>query len=225
MLPFDDLIRTHSDFLFFPLTFRIISQTFNWGSWIYFVHILSPWYTLASLIVLRTLARASAECIWFSRDGFLLNFRNADLRLLIAVSHSSLNHGLRLFDLVYILPKCRLMLKWSRHIFSCFKLFRCKPFLGWKKTKRKEAERIKSYPNRHMKSKWRRIDVNTTSSRRINLSTTLFWHRIPVGILMKQVKSQGAHGVLLTSMRRNYVASTSIWRHVDTLNCFTCLSK
>ena len=33
-------------------------------------------------------------------DGFLLNFRNADLRLLIAVLHSSLNHGLRLFDLV-----------------------------------------------------------------------------------------------------------------------------
>ena len=30
----------------------------------------------------------------------LLNFRNADLRLLIAVLHSSLNHGLSLFDLV-----------------------------------------------------------------------------------------------------------------------------
>ena len=55
---------------------------------------------LASLIVLRALARASLECIWFSRDEFLSNFRNADLRLLIAVLHSSLNHGLRLFDLV-----------------------------------------------------------------------------------------------------------------------------
>ena len=31
---------------------------------------------------------------------FLSNFRNADLRLLIAVLHSSLNHGLRLIDLV-----------------------------------------------------------------------------------------------------------------------------
>ena len=30
----------------------------------------------------------------------LIKFRNADLRLLIAVLHSSLNHGLRLFDLV-----------------------------------------------------------------------------------------------------------------------------
>ena len=38
----------------------------------------------------------------FSRDGFLLKFRNADLRLLIAVLHSSLNHGLRLFDLVEV---------------------------------------------------------------------------------------------------------------------------
>ena len=45
---------------------------------------------LASLIVPRALARASLECICFSRDGFLLNFRNADLRLLIAVLHSSL---------------------------------------------------------------------------------------------------------------------------------------
>ena len=54
---------------------------------------------MASLIVLRALARANLECIWFSRDGFLLNFRNADLRLLIAVLHS-LYHGLRLFDLV-----------------------------------------------------------------------------------------------------------------------------
>ena len=41
--------------------------------------------------------------VWYAYDfyeGFLLNFRSADLRLLIAVLHSSLNHGLRLFDLV-----------------------------------------------------------------------------------------------------------------------------
>ena len=55
---------------------------------------------LTSLIVLRALARASLVCVLFSRDGFLLNFRNADLRLLIAVLLSSLNHGLRVFDLV-----------------------------------------------------------------------------------------------------------------------------
>ena len=101
MLPFDDLIWTHSDFLFFPLTFRIISQTFligvlEFNLFTYCRHDVR----LASLIVLRALARASLECIWFSRDGFLLNFRNADLRLLIADLHSSLNHGLRLFDLV-----------------------------------------------------------------------------------------------------------------------------
>ena len=53
-----------------------------------------------SLIVLRALTCVNLECTWFSRDGFLLNFHNADLRLLIAVLHSSLNHGLRLFELV-----------------------------------------------------------------------------------------------------------------------------
>ena len=81
--------------------FRIISQTFLIGVlelslFTYCRHEVR----LASLIVLRALARASLVCILFSRDGFLLNFRNADLRLLIAILHSSLNHGLRLFDLV-----------------------------------------------------------------------------------------------------------------------------
>ena len=101
MLPFDDLICTHSDFLFFPLTFRIISQTFLTGvlEFNLFTYCRHE-ERLASLIVLRALALANFECIWFSRDGFLLNFRNADLRLLIAVLHSSLYHGLRLFDLV-----------------------------------------------------------------------------------------------------------------------------
>ena len=94
-------ILTHSDFLFLPLTFRIISQTFLTGVlefnlFTYCRHGVR----LASLIVLRALARSSLVCIRFSRDGFLLNFRNADLRLLIAVLHSSFNHGLRLFDLV-----------------------------------------------------------------------------------------------------------------------------
>ena len=80
-------------------------------------------YVLASLRVLRALARVSLECILFSRGRFLSNFRNADLRLLIAALHSSLNHGLRLFDLVEDFGIH------SSEIFSCLKLFRCKPFL------------------------------------------------------------------------------------------------
>ena len=64
MLPFDELKLTHSVFLFIPLTFRIISQTFligvlEFNLFTYCRHDVG----LASLIVLPALARASLECI------------------------------------------------------------------------------------------------------------------------------------------------------------------
>ena len=66
---------------------------------------------------------------------------------------------------------------------------------GWKKKKKKktrssEAARRKSYPIRPMTSKLRHIDISATSSRRIDVSTTLFWRPTPAGMLLKKVKAQ-----------------------------------
>ena len=65
-----------------------------------------------------------------------------------------------------------------------------------------EAARRKSYPILPMTSKLRHTDISATSSRRTDVSTTLFWRPTPAGMLIKQVKAQPAHDVL-TSMRRD----------------------
>ena len=63
---------------------------------------------------------------------------------------------------------------------------------SWKKKKKKkpEAARRKSYPIRPMTSKLRHIGISATSSRRIDVSTTLFWRPTPAGMLLKKVKAQ-----------------------------------
>ena len=40
---------------------------------------------------------------------------------------------------------------------------------------------IESYPSGHLVWKWRRINVDATSSRRIDVNTTSFWHQMPAG--------------------------------------------
>ena len=63
---------------------------------------------------------------------------------------------------------------------------------GWKKKKKKkpEAARRKSYPIRPMTSKLPHTDISATSSRRIDVNTTLFWRPTPAGMLLKKVKAQ-----------------------------------
>ena len=58
------------------------------------------------------------------------------------------------------------------------------------KEKKTEAARRKSYPIRPMTSKLRHTDISATSSRRIDVSTTLFWRPTPAGMLLKKVKAQ-----------------------------------
>ena len=90
----------------------------------------------------------------------------------------------------------------------------------WKKKKKKktEAARRKSYPIRPMTSKLRHIDISATSSRRIDVSTTLFWRPTPAGMLLKKGQSPIAHDVLLTSMRRDL-------RRIDVDTTSFCHSK
>ena len=59
-----------------------------------------------------------------------------------------------------------------------------------KRKKKPEAARRKSYPIRPMTSKLRHTDISATSSRRIDVSTTLFWRPTPAGLLLKKVKAQ-----------------------------------
>ena len=58
------------------------------------------------------------------------------------------------------------------------------------KEKKLEAVRRKSYPIRPMTSKLRHTDNSATSSRRIDVSTTLFRRPTPAGMLLKKVKAQ-----------------------------------
>ena len=93
------------------------------------------------------------------------------------------------------------------------------------KKKKPEASRRKSYPIRPMTSKLRHTDTSATSSRRIDVSTTLFGRPTPAGMLLKKSQSPTAHDVLLTSMRRDLrridVDTTSFCYS----NCLPCLSK
>ena len=93
------------------------------------------------------------------------------------------------------------------------------------KKKKTEASRRKSYPIRPMTSKLRHTDTSATSSRRIDVSTTLFGRPTPAGMLLKKVKAQPHMTVLLTSMRRDLrridVDTTSFCHS----NCLPCLSK
>ena len=41
---------------------------------------------------------------------------------------------------------------------------------------------LQAHPSGHLVSKWRYIDVDATSSRRIDVNTTSFWHQMPTGI-------------------------------------------
>ena len=59
-----------------------------------------------------------------------------------------------------------------------------------KEKKKPEAARKKSYPIRPVTSKLRHTDISATSSRRIDVSTTLFWRPTPAGMLLKKVKAQ-----------------------------------
>ena len=64
---------------------------------------------------------------------------------------------------------------------------------SWKKKKKKkkpEAARRKSYPIRPMTSQLRHTGISATSSRRIDVSTTLFWRPTPAGMLLKKVIAQ-----------------------------------
>ena len=92
------------------------------------------------------------------------------------------------------------------------------------KEKKPEASRRKSYPIRPMTSKLSHTDTSATSSRRIDVSTTLFGRPTPAGMLLKS-QSPTAHDVLLTSMRRDLrridVDTTSFCHS----NCLPCLSK
>ena len=76
-----------------------------------------------------------------------------------------------------------------------------------------------------MTSKLRHTDTSATSSRRIDVSTTLFGRPTPAGMLLKKSESPTAHDVLLTSMRRDLrridVDTTSFCHS----NCLPCLSK
>ena len=72
-----------------------------------------------------------------------------------------------------------------------------------KRKKKPEAARRKSYPIRPMTSKLRHTGISATLSRRIDVSTTLFWRPTPAGMLLKKSQSPTAHDVLLTSMRRD----------------------
>ena len=56
-----------------------------------------------------------------------------------------------------------------------------------KRKKKPEASRRKSYPIRPMTSKLRHTDISATSSRRIDVSTTLFGRPTPAGMLLKKV--------------------------------------
>ena len=91
-----------------------------------------------------------------------------------------------------------------------------------KKPKQPEEKAIPSGP---WTSKLRHIGISATSSRRIDVSTTLFWRPTPAGMLLKKSQSPTAHDVLLTSMRRDLrridVDTTSFCHS----NCLPCLSK
>ena len=68
------------------------------------------------------------------------------------------------------------------------------------------------------------VVLTSMSSRRIDVSTTLFGRPTPAGMLLKS-QSPTAHDVLLTSMRRDLrridVDTTSFCHS----NCLPCLSK
>ena len=57
-----------------------------------------------------------------------------------------------------------------------------------RKRKKTRSNQKKSYPIRPMTSKLRHIDISATSSRRIDVSTTLFWRPTPTGMLLKKSK-------------------------------------
>ena len=57
-----------------------------------------------------------------------------------------------------------------------------------KEKKKPEASRRKSYPIRPMTSKLRHTDTSAMSSRRIDVSTTLFGRPTPAGMLLKKSK-------------------------------------
>ena len=59
-----------------------------------------------------------------------------------------------------------------------------------KEKKNPKQPEEKSYPIRPMTSKLRHIGISATSSRRIDVSTTLFWRPTPAGMLLKKVKAQ-----------------------------------
>ena len=62
---------------------------------------------------------------------------------------------------------------------------------GWKKKKKKtRSSQKKKLSHQAMTSKLRHTDISATSSRRIDVSTTLFWRPTPAGILLKKVKAQ-----------------------------------
>ena len=94
-----------------------------------------------------------------------------------------------------------------------------------KEKKKPEATRRKSYPIRPMTSKLRHTDISATSSRRIDVSTTLFLTSYTCWNVIKKSQSPTAHDVLLTSMRRDLrridVDTTSFCHS----NCLPCLSK
>ena len=43
-------------------------------------------------------------------------------------------------------------------------------------------------PSGHLVPKWRRINVDATSSRRIDVNTTSFWHQMPAGVAWSILK-------------------------------------
>ena len=62
-----------------------------------------------------------------------------------------------------------------------------------------------SMPSRHMTSKWRRIDVSPTPSRRIDVNTTSFQRRVPAGwvnvplnFAVAETRVDGPGGYMLT---------------------------
>ena len=66
------------------------------------------------------------------------------------------------------------------------------PGRAWKKKKKKKTGRSqkKKLSHQAMTSKLRHTDISATSSRRTDVSTTLFWRPTPAGMLLKKVKAQ-----------------------------------
>ena len=63
---------------------------------------------------------------------------------------------------------------------------------GWKKKKKKKNRSIQQKKLSHQAHdvKLRHTDISATSSRRIDVSATLFWRPTPAGMLLKKVKAQ-----------------------------------